>query len=279
MIESALDFKRMVLGLPHNATDYASVAFTAQLAEQLGIDIVGLFVEDENLTELAALSCVRELRSLGGGWHPINAAQMAQGVGQAVNEARRRFEAAAKAIHVGARFTCARGSIAEVVSSQSSVDDIIVVIEPKNPAERVTYQYRQMAEVAFNAPAAMLMVPSNISRKTGPVVAVATDLQDSSLHAALGVAISIKEKLVVFAPRIVGETAMRNWARASAVPVDWRPLPGGVPGALELMSLLSGVNERFLVLSRGEANGRLPSQLASGRGVPVLLTEPGKSEK
>ena len=83
----------------------------------------------------------------------------------------------------------------------------------------------------------------------------------------------------MFAPRIVGETAMRNWANASAVPVDWRPLPGGVPGALELTSLLSGVNERFLVLSRGGANGRLPSQLASGRGVPVLLTEPDKSEK
>jgi hypothetical protein len=277
-MERSVDFKRMVLGLPHSATDYASVAFTAQLAELLGLDIVGLFVEDESLAELAALPCVRELRSLGGGWHPIDAAQMARGTGQAAASARRLFEEAAKTLRIGTRFDLARGSIADILGSQSTVDDIIAVIEPKNPAERVTHQYRQMMDVAFNAPAAMLLIPSRISRRAGPVVAVATSGEDPSLHAALGIATSIKEHLIVLAPPEADKAVMNKLAQISEVPVDWRPLLRGAIDASELASLLSRTKERFMVLSRGAADGRLPSQLASGRGVPVLLTEPAKSE-
>lgn len=275
-----VDFKRIVLGLPHSATDYGSVAFTAQLAELLGLDIVGLFVEDENLADLAALPCVRELRSLGGGWHPIDASQLTQGTGQAAAAARRLFEGAAKALQTGTRFNLVKGSIADVIGSESTVDDIFAIIEPKNPAERVTHQYRQLLEGAFNAPAATLLVPSRISRRTGPVVAVATSGQDPSLHAALGIATSSKEQLIVLAPPGMDRVAIARLAEASGVPVDWRPLAGGGTGDSELALLLSRINERFLVLSRTRPNGgRPPSQLASGRGVPVLVTEPAKAEK
>jgi hypothetical protein len=279
-MERAAHFKRMVLGLPHSATDYASVAFTAQLAELLGLDIVGLFVEDENLTDLAALPCVRELRSLGGGWHPIDAAQLAQGTGQAAADARRRFEEAAKALRVGTRFNLARGMMADIINSQSTVDDIIAIIEPKNPAERVTHQYRQLMDVAFNAPSATLLVPSHISRRTGPIIAIATSGQDPSIDAALGIATSIKERLIVLAPPEADKVAMARLAGTSEVAIDWRSLMGGAAaGAPELASLLSRTNERFVVLSRGRADDRRPSQLASGRGVPVLVTEPAAAER
>ncbi len=278
-MERSVDFKRMVLGLPHSATDYASVAFTAQLAELLGLDIVGLYVEDENLTGLSALSCVRELRSLGGGWHPIDAAQLAQGRGQAAADARRLFEEAAKALRVGTRFNLVKGTMAEIIGSQSTVDDIIAIIEPKNPAERVTYQYRQLMDVAFNAPSATLLVPSHISRRTGPIVAVAASGQDPSIHAALGIATSIKERLIVLAPPDANKEAMARLAGAGGVSVDWRPLPGGIIGVPELAFLLSRTSERFVVVSRGRADDWGPSQLASGRGVPVLVTEAVKIEK
>ena len=213
-MERFVDYKRMVLGLPHSAPDYASVAFTAQLAELLGIDIVGLFVEDESLADLAALSCVRELRSLGGGWHPIDAAQLAQGAGHAAADARRLFQGAAKALRVGTRFNLAKGSIAEAIGSHSKIDDIIAVIEPRNPAERVTHQYRQLVESAFNAPAAMLLVPSRLSRSKGPIVAVARSAQDPSIHAALGIATSIKEQLIVLAPPDADREAMVRMAES-----------------------------------------------------------------
>jgi hypothetical protein len=279
MMERFVDFKRIVLGLPHSATDYASVAFTAQLAELLGLDIVGLFVEDESLADLAALPCVRELRSLGGGWHPIDAEQLAQGTGRAAVEARRLFDGAAKALQIGTRFNLVKGSIADVIGSESTVDDIFAVIEPKNPAERVSHQYRQLVEGAFNGPAATLLVPSRISRRTGPVVAVVTSRQDPSLHAALGIATSSKERLIALAPPGMDRVAMARLAEASGVPVEWRPLASGETGDSELALLLSRINERFLVLSRARPHGLPPSQLAFGRGVPVLVTEPAKTEK
>ena len=278
-MERFVDFKRMVLGLPHSSTDYASVAFTAQLAELLGLDIVGLFVEDESLMDLAALPCVRELRSLGGGWHPIDAAQLAQRAEKAAVEARRLFEGAAKALEIGTQFNRVKGSIADVIGSESTVDDIFAVIEPKNPAERVTHQYRQLLEGAFKAPATTLLVPSRIRRRTGPIVAVATSGQDPSLHAALGVATSSGEQLIVLAPPGMDRVAIARLAEASGVLVDWRPLAGGATSDSELALLLSRINERFLVLSRARPDGLPPSQLAFGRGVPVLVTEPANAEK
>lgn len=277
-MDRPVDFKRMVLGLPHSATDYASVAFTAQLAELLGLDIVGLFVEDESLADLAALPCVRELRALGGGWQPIDAAQMAQGSGQVAAEARRLFENVAKALRVGTQFSLVKGAVAEIINSQSTVSDIIAVIEPKNPAERVTHQYRQLINVAFNAPAATLLVPSRISRQTGPVLAVAASSRDPSIQAALGIASSSKERLIVLAPPGADRREIEQRAEPRRVPVDWRPLGSEATAALDLGASLLGTKERIVVLSRGRGDDQIISRLASRRGVPVLVTEPEKTE-
>ncbi len=72
---------------------------------------------------------------------------------------------------------------------------------------------------------------------------------------------------------------MVRLAKASKVAVDWRPLLEGATGAPELELLLSRMNERLVVLSRESPDGLLPSELASKRGVPVLLTEPSKVGK
>lgn len=271
-MEPRADFKRMVLGLPHSTNDYASVIFTAELAQLLGLDLIGVFAEDEGLIDLAALPCVRELRFLGGGWHRVDAEQFERRSSQAAADARRLFGDAAKALRVGARFDLAKGKIGDAVGSQSTPDDIIVVIEPRNPVERVTHQFRQLMDVALNAPAAALLIPSHISRRKGPIVAVATSEHDPSIQAALRVAKSIQEKLLVLAPPDAAE-ALARLAAVSSVPVDRRPIRSGEVGALELGSLLAPTGERFVVLSRG-ADVRLPSQLAFGRGVPVLVTGP-----
>jgi hypothetical protein len=276
-MDRSVHFKRLVLGLPHSAPDYTSVAFTAKLAEMLGLDIVGLFVEDESLTKLAALSCVRELRSLGGGWQHIDAVQLAQGTGQAAVEARRFFEETAKALHVGARFNLAKGAMADIIGSQSTVDDIIAIIEPKNPAERVTHQYRQLMDVAFNAPAACLLVPSRISRQKGPIVAIATSEHDSSIQAALRLAETSHEKLLVLAPPDADVDLLARLAATTNVPIDRRTIQRVDFGVPELSSLLTMTRERFVVLSRG-ADARFPSRLAAERAVPVLVTEPAQKK-
>jgi hypothetical protein len=272
-MEQPADFKRMVMQLPHSANDYASVAFTAELAGLLGLDLVGVFVEDESLADLAALPCVRELRLFGSGWHSLDATQLERVSSQAAVDARHLFAQAAKMLNVATRFDLVKGSIDEAIGSQSSADDIIVVIEPKNPAERVTHQFRQLLDVAFNAPAAVLLVPSRIRRRTGPIVAVADSARDTSVHAAIELATSVKERLIVLTPPEFDELEMARAAEGSGVAVDRRSLLGKSTGAPELAALLSRINQQFLVLSKGGADLRLPPQLASWLGVPVLVTE------
>jgi hypothetical protein len=275
MMEHPVDFKRMVLRLPHSASDYASVTFVAQFAELLGLDVVGMYIEDESLANLAALPCVRELQLLGGGWRPIDAAELARGSAQQAVDARRLFQEAAGRSRASASFNLAKGSMAEVIASQSNTDDIIVVIEPKNPAERVTHQFRQLMDVAFNAPVSLLIVPSRLARQSGPVVAIATSEHDPSIRTALAIATTTKERLIIAAPpQFKGELMLST--HVGNVPVDRLVLATPTDGA-ELASALAHIKERFMVLSRDGFDHLMPPQLASGRGVPVLVMEGEKS--
>ena len=64
-------FKRLVLGLQPSASE-RSVRLAVTLAEMLDLELLGLFLEDESLRDLAAIPFARELRLLGGGWHPLD---------------------------------------------------------------------------------------------------------------------------------------------------------------------------------------------------------------
>ena len=72
----AAHFKRMVLRLPPSAADYNSVAVVAELARRCGLDLLGLFVRDEHLREVAAGLGSRELLSPGGGWQGLDVTRL-----------------------------------------------------------------------------------------------------------------------------------------------------------------------------------------------------------
>jgi hypothetical protein len=277
-MEPRAEFKRMVLGLPHSARDYVSVTYIVEFADLLGLDLIGIFAEDEQLIDLALLPCVREFRLSGDGWHRLDLEQLTRDTNQAAADARRLFADAAKTLRGTVQFDLVKGQVGEAIELQSMPENIIVVIEPKNPADRVTYQFRHLMETALNAPAATLLVPSRISRNSGPVVAIATNGRDVSIQVGLRVAEAVGEKLIVFAPNVAAEALSTRAPSASAVHVDRRPLPVAEVGLAELESILGTAGERLLVMSRG-LDHLFPSRLASERGVPVLVTARGESSR
>jgi hypothetical protein len=260
----------MVLSLPHSRSDYAAVSFTAELANLLGIDLVGLFTADESLDQLASLPFAREFRH-SGGWHPIDALVMEQSSGRAAAEARRLFREAVTGRPATAHFDMARGSIAESIGIRSGPDDIVAVIEPMNPAERVTLQFSQLLEAAFAAPSATLLIPSRVIRHAGPVVAIATGAGDSCIGAALRVAEMSHERLLLLV--LPDADALAQTAITARVPVEKRRLLQRESGVPDLNSSLAFAGERLVVLSRGEDTSLL-TRLAFQRSVPVLVTEP-----
>lgn len=262
----------MVLGLPHSAKDYRSVAFTAELADRLGLDLLGVFAEDEGLIDLALLPCVREFRFSGDGWHRLDSEQLMRSSTQAAADARRLFSEAAKSLRVAARFDLVKGQIDKAVGSRTQANDIVVVIEPKSVAERVSYQFMQLVDMAFHATAAALLVPSRIRRNKGPVVAVAANEHDPSIEIGLRMAESVRENLLVLGPNVANDVLSELLSTVTgAVHVAQRQLPSTEVNAAELEAILARVGERLLVMNRG-ADLKLPFRLASERGVPVLVT-------
>lgn len=270
MMESPTDFRRMMLGLPHSTKDYASVTFAAELAELLRLDLVGIFAEDNSLTDLAVLPCVREFQLSGEGWRRLDARQMELSAMHMAAEARRLFGEAVKALRVSARFDLVKGSVDKIVFSQAIAGDILVVIEPRDPAERFTHQFKQLLNAALSDSTSTLFIPSRITRRTGPIVTIAGSRHDQSIKAGLALAKAMQERLIVLAPNHTDELP-EALSPADTVRVEKRSMPSRHAGLLEIESLLALTSERLVVLSRGMDGGLAP-QLAFERGVPVLLT-------
>jgi hypothetical protein len=267
MTAHALNFKRMIFQLPYRATDYGSVAFVTELAGRFGLDLVGTFNQDENLAGLASLPFARELQSPGCGWHPIDAAELARASEQALENARHRFQIATSGHPGTIRFVIEKGQIADALSLQC--DDIVVLIEPNNPVERVTLQFRQWMDVALTASAALLIVPNRIGRRSGPIVAVATSERDPSIRTALAIATATKEVLSIVSPRQINVDEVVPNARNVSV---HRWPHGDQTDAVALDSVLSRMKKRFLVLSR-PSDKEMPTRLSASQGVPVLVVE------
>ena len=273
MSERPIAFKRMVLGLPQSPGDYAAVTVTAKLAELLRIDLVAALVEDATLIDIAGMPGVRELRPLEGGWRPMVAAELAREIEHMAETARRLFAEAVRTCSIEANLSLARGSPADVITSLAMAEDIIVIIEPRNPAERVTQQFTQLVDAAFRAAAAVMIVPGAIARTAGPIVAIASAPGESSIKAALGIAAAAKERLVVVS--LSGDTTafaeLAEQARAIGVRCETVALTPRPASASALAIGLAGLNERLIVMNRGTfddalagATGIAPSHPGAG---------------
>jgi hypothetical protein len=185
------DFKRMLLRLPHSADDYAAVALIAELAGLLGADLIGTYVDDVNLQSLVDLPDAREFRA--GAWQPMNSRQLALDLASATRRAERLFLQYAGHHRPAFRVVDSAGATAREADS----DDIIVVIEPKSPLERATHQFSELLEDAYRSSSSILWVPSETRRFVGPVVVMASEPDDPCISAAVAIAASAKERVIL----------------------------------------------------------------------------------
>ena len=274
------EFKRMLLGLPQSAADYAMVGVTARLAELLRLNLVAMFVEDRSLVDIAGLPCVRELRALGGSWQPIEIGQLAAELEHSAATARRLFADIARHCSVETSFRIEKGSAADVIGSLATAEDIVVVIEPRHPVERVTQQFTRLVDAAFQASAAVMIVPSRVARVSGPIVAVAAEPDDPSIDAAMGIAAAAHEKLIVVSQTEIADLAvsLSASARSADVRAELAQVRKGPLCATLLADDLWQAGERLIVTSRGTLAAAEASTLASMRSTPIVIIEPLRSE-
>jgi hypothetical protein len=276
MMAEPHSFRRLVLGLQPRAPDHA-MQFAIELAELLNLELLGVFLEDTSLQDLASMPFARELRPLGGGWHPIDTSQLSRDLELAAQKAERTFAAAAKRLATEWRFEVARGPMAASIATVSQASDIVVIGEPMSAAERATQQFSWLIDAAFRSAAAVLVVPTRIARVEGPVVAVAATPDDPSIAVAADIAIAADEELVVVdvCENVIDETRIEALGTAKGFKIR-HGISGRIAKAdtASLLQALHPLRERLVVMTRSPSDGQAASVVAAERRVPVLVVEP-----
>lgn len=267
-------FTRLVLGLPSAPPGHA-VSFSVELADLLGLNLLGLFLADDSLLHLAQFPFARELRLMGGGWQPLEPERVSDDLELAARSAARMFAEAVKTRAPRSRFEVAHGPMRQTLASASTAADIIVIAEPSSPAERVAGQFRWLFEAALSSAAAVLLLPAQPARRTGPVVAVATGAGDESVAVAASVAMVAQEPLVILEAGGGGlDYPAARLANEAGIPVRRLQLPGGVSANVgALLRAMSALKERLVVMSRLPADGEAAATIVARRAVPVLIIE------
>lgn len=276
MSKEPRSFKRLVLGLQPGAHD-RTMQLAVELAGLLRLDLLGLFLEDTSLRDLASIPFSREFRPLGGGWHAIDLDRMSQDFELAARSIERKFMGAAKRLPTGYQFEVARGSMVQTFASVSRTDDIVMIVEPRSPAERATPQFSWLLEGAFRSAAAVLLVPPQIVRSKGPVVAIATSSDDPSIAAAAAIAIAAKEELVIIEAdgQDADDPGIRMVAADTGLAIQRiAAARTGLADPAACAMAFRQIQERLIVMTRGAFTDGAALAIAAARRVPVLVVEP-----
>jgi hypothetical protein len=264
-------FGRMVLALPHSSLDYPAVEVVAELAECLGVQCVGTFIVEPAVASLGSRYGAQELRSIVEGWRPVEGESLAREIALAAESARQKFAAVVRKNATEGTFHLLQGGANQAFSSLVRRDDIVAMIEPRHPADRITHQFRNVIRTAFDVSSFVMLVPSRILRKQGTIAAVAASPNDPAIRVAADIAAQMKEALLIIntsgkpISRAVLPTDERR-ARIIDSTAKGRPLEASVPDDL------TNAGERLIVARRTLLDVAGTRAVADRRGVPVLLT-------
>ncbi len=267
MAQTGSRFRRAVLGLQHHPSR-VGLSMAVDVARLLGLGLFGLFVEDESLMHLAGLPFAREFNPLGG-WRAIDAAQLARDLQGAASSAQRSFAAAVKTLPTTCEFATVRGSMAEAIAAHARPDDIVVLSAPSAVGEYSSARFPLLIDTALRSAAAVLLIPRQIARSAGDVVAIAARPDDPSISLAAGIARAANEELLII--ELFDEHAAGRTARPDAARTTRKTARVAVSDPALLVAAFRGERERLVVVRQGAGGESLPTIVASWRRVPVLV--------
>lgn len=271
------DVRRLILDLGQGAADPLALQMAAELAGWLGVDLHGLFIEDEAVLALADLPFARELRLPTHEWTPLDAAGIAAELRHAAEEARRMLTGILATTRVPGGFEVRRGDPAACLAEISGAGDLVLLalsgaVSARAPQDAA----RTRAAMARGAASALLVLPARPRRRRGPVVVVPESAVDPALEIAARIAAATHEPLTILLRDPGAEAAAaRDRAVAFGVPRQRVAVAGLAPsGTGSVQGVPAGQGESLIVLGRAATgDGVEAAHLAAAHGVPVLLVE------
>ncbi len=125
--EQELTIRRILVALDASTHSLAALEAAADLAAGLGAELMGLFVEDENLLHLAGLPFAREVRSSSATRQPMSSDKMEQQLRLQASQARRALEAAAERVQARWSFRIVRGQVTPSVLNAALEADLLAM--------------------------------------------------------------------------------------------------------------------------------------------------------
>lgn len=274
--------QRIVLHLHHGAANRGLMRKAAEMARLMGLDMFGVFVEDEAVHGLAAMPFARELRLPSHEWHPIDADRMAAEFRHAATTAKRRLDDAAHGMGISCGFEVRRGNPSGVIADLLTSSDIVVLAEPRLDSDELTQSFLRSWRTATRSDASVLLLPPVPMRRRGPVVMLLAAAGQRGVRTAAHIARLAKEPFVLVGPAKQRGAAAET-ARSAGV-LDEQIRQRDIASITEntLRFVLADQGERLLVLDRDSLipeQERAVLRVAAARGTPVLLIGPAADDQ
>jgi hypothetical protein len=269
-------FHRLVVGLTPGIPGQ-SMRLAAELAEILHLELLGLFLEDTGVRNLAGIPFAREFRPLGGGWHPIRLERLSQDLELVARTTERLFAETMRSLSIRHQFEVRRGPIAETIAAISQTSDIFMIVEPSTAAERSVQQFSWLIDSAFRSVAAVIIVPTHIARSKGPIVAIAAGPDDPSISVAAAIANVAGEELVIVHAYEAGADQRGIQQLAAELNLKINQITAGKAALSDpavCSQTLENLRERLIVMTRGGLANEFAPKIIAARRVPVLVLEP-----
>ena len=128
-----LHIRRILVALDASTHSLAALEAAAGLAASLQAELIGLFVEDENLVHLAGLPFAHEVRSPSAVRQPMSSDKMEQELRLQASQARRALKEAAERVQAKWRFQTVRGQVTASVLNAALEADLLAMGRVSRP--------------------------------------------------------------------------------------------------------------------------------------------------
>jgi nucleotide-binding universal stress UspA family protein len=158
-----VEFQRILVALDASADSQAALEAAADLAAELRAELLGLFVEDINLLQMAKLPYAQEVRYMVADMRKVDAPHMEQQLRRQAAEAERQLAKEAKRRNISWSFRVARGAVAAELLGAATDADLLAL---GRVGQSVIQAVRRLGSTArkavVQAPHAVLLMQSGI---------------------------------------------------------------------------------------------------------------------
>ena len=266
-------YRRLILELGQASSDEAMIRLAAEFARGMGLDLHGLFIEDEALLHVAAMPFAREIRLPSHQWQSMDAERMEAELHLAAEAAHRRLRHVVAGLGIHAAFEVRRGEPYLCIAGVCTAADIVVMpaIDAAEPGAA------DLLRAAEDSAASVLLVPRHPAPRGGSVAVVAGPAGDPAVPLAARIALATHDRLLVVQMPDGGATLSEQNQQADELGISADRLTvrnAGGSQTEDVLRALGDARERLIVLTRA-AMVHLgiddASQIARARNVPVLV--------